>query len=253
MDIDFAGKTVLVTGSTSGIGTAIAYNFARAGANLVLSGRSEQRGAHLVKDLGHQTAIMVAGDVSDSAFCNRLVDKALERFSRLDVLVNNAGVIHIADLVETSDDDWRHTMAVNLDAVFFLSRAAIPVMRTQGGGAIVNIASNWAVVAAKRAAAYCASKAAVLHLTRALALDHAEDNIRVNAVCPGDTDTPMFDAGLEAGDDPAESRRLAGLTFPLGRIAMPSEVAKAVLFLASDASSFTTGTSLLVDGGYTAA
>jgi meso-butanediol dehydrogenase/(S,S)-butanediol dehydrogenase/diacetyl reductase len=180
------------------------------------------------------------------------VEAADRAFGGLDVLVNNAGIIHMADVVETTDGVWRDTMAVNLDAVFYLCRAAIPVMRAQGGGAIVNVASNWAVVAAKRAAAYCASKAAVVQLTKALAIDHAGDHIRVNAVCPGDTDTPMFDVGLEPGEDPLESRRLAAETIPLGRIAQPGEIARAVLFLASDASSFTTGTSLLVDGGYTA-
>lgn len=254
MGCRFTGKTVLITGATSGIGSAIARDFADSGANLVVNGRDGRRGSELVGDLEARgaAALLVTGDVSDAAFCARLVDRAVERFGKLDVLVNNAGVIHMADIVETSDDIWRETMAVNVDAVFHLCRAAIPVMRTNGSGAIVNISSNWAVVAATRAVAYCASKAAVLQLTKALAVDHAADNIRVNAVCPGDTDTPMFDAGLEPGDDPAESRRIAAEAFPMGRIAQPGEIAKAVLFLASDDSSFTTGTSLVVDGGYTA-
>lgn len=255
VELSLRDKTAVVTGATSGIGSAIARCFAEAGARLVLSGRNRERGDAFAEELSRRgaEAVFVSGDLTDPAACARLVDATMDRLGRLDVLVNNAGVIHMADVVETTDAQWRETMAVNLDAVFFLCRAAVPAMRRGGGGAIVNISSDWAVVAARQAVAYCASKAAVLHLTRALALDHAQDNIRVNAVCPGDTDTPMFDAGLDSEADAAEARRLAGLAHPLGRIATPEEVARAVLFLASDAASFTTGTSLLVDGGFTAA
>jgi meso-butanediol dehydrogenase/(S,S)-butanediol dehydrogenase/diacetyl reductase len=159
----------------------------------------------------------------------------LAMFDGLNVLVNGAGILYRATAEETTDAQWRETMAVNLDAVFHLSRAALPALRARSGGSIVNIASDWGLYGGRRALAYCASKGAVVQLTRAMALDHAPENIRVNAVCPGDTDTPMLDAeALQQGRDPAETRREMAAAAPLGRIATPEEVAKLVAFLASD-------------------
>ncbi len=248
-------RAMLVTGATSGIGAAIAEIAAAAGARLMLSGRSAARGQAIRDRLagGGGQAEFVAGDVADPAFADRLVAATVERFGRLDVLVNNAGVIGRGAVDETSDEVWRSVMAVNAGGVFYMSRAAVRAMKRQGSGVIVNVASDWGLVGGRNAFAYCASKGAVVQMTRAMALDHGADNIRVNAVCPGDTATPMLDSrsevvalGREAGYEKM------GAYVPLNRIARPEEIAKAVLFLASDASSYMTGAMLAVDGGNTA-
>jgi NAD(P)-dependent dehydrogenase (short-subunit alcohol dehydrogenase family) len=250
------GKVALITGATSGIGAATARRFAAAGARLMLSGRDQARGQSVLDSLGggDEVATFLPGDVTDSAFCNRLVEATVKRFGRLDIVVNSAGVYRGGTAAETSDSLWREILAVNVDGVFFMSRAAVPVMKGQGGGAIVNIASDWGLVGGRQAVAYCASKGAVVQITRAMALDHARDKIRINAVCPGDTDTPMLRAGFERRglDVEAGLRKSAGQT-PLGRVASPEEVAQTVLFLASDAASYITGAALPVDGGNTAA
>jgi NAD(P)-dependent dehydrogenase (short-subunit alcohol dehydrogenase family) len=169
----------------------------------------------------------------------------------LDVLFNNAGVIRRGSILETSEEDFDRTLAVNVKGVFLLSRCAIPVM-TRPGGVIVNTASNWGLVGGAKAAAYCASKGAVVLLTKAMALDHGPDGIRVNCVCPGDIDTPMLRGeAAQLGEDVDE--HLAELAkVPIGRVGRPEDVAEAVLYLASDASAFMTGTPLLIDGGFTA-
>jgi NAD(P)-dependent dehydrogenase (short-subunit alcohol dehydrogenase family) len=248
--MDFDDKIVLVTGATSGIGDAVARRFAEAGATLVLSGRNAERGEALARDIG---AHFMAGDLTDPAFADRLVAETVDRHGRIDVLVNNAGIVYRRTVADMSDEEWRETMAVNVHAVFFLCRAAIPIMRNQGGGAIVNMSSDAAFIGASAMPAYCASKAAVLQMTRAMALDHARENIRINAVCPDMVRTPML-AGeaRQMGSDP-ESYFAAGAEgIPMGRIGEPEEVADAVLYLASERSSFVTGAGLLVDGGVTA-
>ncbi len=249
----FDGKGVLVTGASSGIGAATARAFGEAGARLVLTGLDAEAGesvAHEIARAGGEAAF-VHGDLSEKAFCARLVEDAAARLGgRLDVLVNNAGLSRRGNAEETSDDDWRLTMAVNLDAVFYLSRAAIALMRRGGGGVIVNTASELAATATRRAVAYCASKGGVLQLTRAMALDHAREGIRVNAICPGPIDTALLTGGRD--DAEAELAAIAEET-PMGRVGRPEEIAAAILFLASDEASFMTGAALLVDGGITAA
>jgi len=250
---DFTGKSVIVTGATSGIGAAIAAAFAGLGASLLLTGRDTERGQKVMAALPECPNAFVAGDVTDPAFCEALVAAAEERFGGLDVLVNNAGIIHRATAAETTDEQWRQTMAVNIDAVFFLSRAAVPALKRRGGGCIVNIASDWGLVGARRAAAYGASKGAVVQLTRSMALDHASQGIRVNAVCPGDTDTPMMDREYaELGLNREQGLAASAADIPLGRIAAPAEIASAVLYLASDSAGFVTGTAFPVDGGNSA-
>ncbi len=250
-----AAPIVLVTGATSGIGTAIAREFAALGYGVMLAGRDEVRGAALRGELENGGARVSAwyGDLGAPAAARALMAATAAALGGLDVLVNNAGIIHRATAEETSERQWRETMAVNLDAVFFLSRAAVPLLRERGGGAILNIASDWGLVGGARAVAYCASKGAVVQLTRAMALDHAGENIRVNAVCPGDTDTPMLDAeALQRGHDPAAARRAAAAEAPTGRLTTPEEVAKLVAYLASEAARQITGAAIPIDAGNTA-
>jgi meso-butanediol dehydrogenase / (S,S)-butanediol dehydrogenase / diacetyl reductase len=248
--MDFTDKIVLVTGATSGIGNAVARRFSDAGATLVLSGRNEERGEALAGDI---RANFIAGDLSDPDFANRLVADTVERHGRLDVLVNNAGIVYRRTVADMTDEEWHDTMAVNVHAVFFLCRAAIPVMRKQGGGVIVNMSSDAAFIGATAMPAYCASKAAVMQMTRAMALDHARENIRINAVCPDMIRTPMLASeARQMGSTPDDYFAAGAEGIPMGRIGEPEEVADAVLYLASERASFVTGAGLLVDGGVTA-
>ncbi|MEM7120203.1 MAG: SDR family NAD(P)-dependent oxidoreductase [Pseudomonadota bacterium] len=249
----FHGKTALVTGATSGIGRATARAFAKSGAKVMLTGRNESRGQDVLAECGEDAGFL-AGNVTDSSFASQLVSQTVERFGSLDILVNNAGIDVGLDAPQTTDEQWLDVMATNLDAVFYFCRAGVRQMRRQGtGGAIVNIGSDWSLVAGKQAVAYCASKGGVLMLSKSMALDHARENIRVNVVCPAEIDTPMIDETAKAhGKDVAEARAAFAEAIPMGRIGEPEDVAAAVLFLASDAARFITGTALSVDGGTTA-
>jgi NAD(P)-dependent dehydrogenase (short-subunit alcohol dehydrogenase family) len=246
-------KVMIITGATSGIGAATARAAAEAGARLMLTGRSDDRGEQLRAACG-AAAQFLSGDVSQSGFAERLVEDTVRRHGRLDVLVNNAGVIHRHTAETATDEEWDHVMAVNVTAVFRLSRAGITAMKRNGGGVIINIGSDWALVGGRNAFAYCASKGAVAQMTRAMALDHARDNIRVNCLCPGEVDTPMLASGIaHRGLTQAQGLKQFAAEIPLGRIARPEEIAKAILFLASDDSSYMTGAMITVDGGSTAA
>ena len=250
------GRVALVTGAPSGIGSATARAFADAGAQVVLSGRSSigaEATASAIAAVGGDSRIML-GDVTDSVFCDELVRFAVDEFGRLDVVANVAGTITRGDATSTSDEEWRRNMSVNVDSVFFMSRAAVRVMRTQGdGGTIVNLASNVGLVGSAGLPAYCASKGAVVLLTKSMALDHAAEGIRINALCPGAVDTPMLVSGHEKTGRTADevvASNIAGI--PEGRIPSPDEIAQSMLYLASDASSHVTGVALPIDGGYVA-
>jgi NAD(P)-dependent dehydrogenase (short-subunit alcohol dehydrogenase family) len=231
------------------MGAASAREFAALGAQVVIVDRNEALAQQVAAEIGVDPPLV--GDVSDSTFCNQAVALTLERYGRLDGLVNAAGIIVRADAEHTTDEQWQRLLGVNVNGLFFMSRAAITPMKKQKKGVIVNFGSIWGGVGATGAVAYCASKGAVHQITRAMALDHVKDGIRINAVCPGEVDTPMLRSEREQPPTPADMQRLAE-TVPLGRLAQPTEIAKVVVFLASEAASYMTGALVPVDAGYTA-
>jgi NAD(P)-dependent dehydrogenase (short-subunit alcohol dehydrogenase family) len=253
-----AGKTAIITGATSGIGRATALVFAEEGASLVLTGRRAELGRALEQELvGKGTrCIYIEADHTRFADCQRVVESTLKEFGRIDILFNNAGIVTSGTAETTTDEVWDQTMAVNVTAVWHMSKLVIPQMKKQGGGVIVNNGSDWSVVAGQDAFPYITSKGAVGLMTKAMAMDHARENIRVNAVCPGDTIVERWlEEGYFEGSGPvtmAEALKESAEHIPLGRYGRPEEIARAVLFLASDESSFITGHLLLVDGGSTA-
>lgn len=243
--------TALVTGAAKGIGLAVARRMAAAGTAVALF---DQDGAALSTAAGtlpQESALAIQGDCSSEPDVRRAIEMTLSWSGRLDVLVNNAGVDLYGKAPEFSSSDWDIQLNVNLKGAFLFAKYAIPAMRP-AGGAIVNVSSIHALVSYPGCAAYDAAKAGLLALTRALALDHGPDNIRVNAVCPGWVDTPMTRKWLDSEPDPDAALRQACALSPLNRIGTPEEIAEAVFFLASEAASFITGTFLVVDGGLTA-
>ena len=244
--MEFSDRVVLVTGSAAGIGRGIAERFAEAGARLALfdiDGEGAQAVAESLPD-----AIAISGDIALEADSLAAVQQTLEKFGRLDVLVNNAGIERNGVITEMPPDVWDRQIAVNLRGAYLFSRAAIPHMRERGGS-IIQISSVHAFLSWPECSAYDATKAGLLGLTRAMALDHGRHGIRVNAICPGYIDTPMMDQWLDGLPDPATSLSAVLAAHPMGRIGRPRDIAEAALFLASDAASFITGISLVVDGG----
>jgi NAD(P)-dependent dehydrogenase (short-subunit alcohol dehydrogenase family) len=249
--MQLAGKIAVITGAASGIGRASALLFAREGAVVALADINASAGQHVADEIIQSggRAFFEPADVTRAADCKRLVERAIREFGRIDTLFNNAGIIRRATVLDLAEVDWDRMMAVNVKSIYLLSREAIPHMQRAGGGAIINMASGWGLAGGAKAAVYCASKGAVVLLTKAMALDHGPQNIRVNCICPGDTDTAMLrEEARQLGED--DSRFLAeSAKRPLGRVGTPEEIAQAALYLASDASSFVTGTALVVDGG----
>jgi NAD(P)-dependent dehydrogenase (short-subunit alcohol dehydrogenase family) len=225
--------------------------FAQQGATVSVVDLDEAKGqtvAQAILDEGGQ-AISVRCDVSQAEDCQRAVKRTLNEFGGLDILLNNAGIIRRTNVLDTPEEEWDRVMAVNVKSIFLMSKYAIPIIEEAGGGVIINIASGWGMVGGANAVSYCASKGAVVNLTRAMAIDHGDQNIRVNCVCPGDTETGMLrNEALQLGV-PDDVFLKEAADRPLGRVGSPEDIAQAVLYLASDAASFITGTTLVVDGG----
>lgn len=247
-----AERVAVVTGANQGIGRAIAGRLVAEGHRVVLVARDQARNAAVAAELGASAAVTVAGDVSDPATAEAAVAAALEHWGRIDVLVNNAAVDLAAPLLETTPAQARHATEVNLLGSLFCLQACGRAMRDGGGGAIVNLSSRLAVVGVPKMAVYGAAKGGIEALTRGAAIELAPASIRVNAVAPGFTETPLFTAWLADQDDPEQARAEVAAQIPQGQLATPDDVAEAVCFLAGDGAAHITGVVLRVDGGYTA-
>jgi NAD(P)-dependent dehydrogenase (short-subunit alcohol dehydrogenase family) len=247
-------KVAMITGGASGIGQATARLFAEHGATVAIVDVNQASGNAVVQDIIRQggKALLICADVTQAADCQRAVQTTVQQFGGLDILFNNAGIIRRANVVDTTEAEWDRVMAVNLKSIFLMCKYAVPVMAEAGGGAIINTSSGWGLKGGPEAVSYCASKGGVVNLTRALAIDHGQQNIRVNCVCPGDTDTPMLRVEASQLGQPEIDFLAEAAIRPLGRFAQPVEIAQAVLFLASQAASYVTGAALVVDGGGTA-
>ncbi|HJO37734.1 MAG TPA: SDR family NAD(P)-dependent oxidoreductase [Vicinamibacterales bacterium] len=248
---DLTGKTALITGGSAGIGRASAILLARHGAQVAITGRNEERGrkvAREIEEAGGEAHFMVS-DVRFADQCQRAVGETLERYGRIDILFNNAGVYYPNTVPDCSESEWDLTIDTSLKGAFLMSKYSLPSMIERGSGVIIHCSSGWGIQGGERAAAYCAAKGGLVVMTKAMAIDHGPRGIRVNCICPGDTDTPML-------PDDAKQRGLSWESYlegasdrPMGRIGSAEEIARAVLFLSTDASSFVTGTALVVDGG----
>jgi NAD(P)-dependent dehydrogenase (short-subunit alcohol dehydrogenase family) len=247
-------RVALITGGTSGIGEATALLFAREGARVAITGRNSTRGVQVVeriKGAGGE-GIFIRADVSQASECQRAVDETDHGLGAIDILFNNAGVFYPQTATECSEREWDEQIDVNLKGTFLMSKFVLPGMIARRRGVIVNNASGWGIVGGDHAVAYCASKGGVVLMTKAMAIDHGAQGIRVNCVCPGDVETPMLPADAKMRGLKWENYIAGCAQRPLGRVGTVEEIAKAVLFLASDDSSFMTGAALVVDGGGTA-
>ena len=245
------GKIGIITGAGSGIGRACAIALAREGARVALVGRRKDRIEEVAHEIG-EPAFAIAADISKTSEITSLIDGTLKQFSGLNFLLNNAGALHVGTAEQITEEQWDQTFNVNVRSVWLLSRGALPHMRKAGGGSIINVASILGLVAARNRAAYASSKGAVVQLTKAMALDHGHDNIRVNAICPSFVETELTERLLSQVADAAAFRRERIAAHPIGRLGRPDDIAGLAVYLASDESSWMTGTALPVDGGYAA-
>ena len=248
------GKVALVTGAASGIGLGIATRLAEMGAAVVLLDIDEKKGAEAAAEMAGRglTAEFMKCDVRLDEDCRRAASESVGKFGRIDILCNNAGIAIRKDCVELKEDEWDNALAVTLKGAYLLSHHVIPHMIRNGGGSIINIGSGWSLKGGPKAVSYCAAKAGLLNLTRAMAIDHGRHAIRVNCVCPGDVDTPLLRSECaQLGEDLEQFMKDAAAR-PIARLGTPEDVANAVLFFASDMSKWVTGAHLVVDGGGTA-
>ena len=246
-----ANKVAIVTGAGSGIGRACALALAREGASVTLVGRRKDRLERAAQQIG-DSALVVSADVGKKSDIDRMVAQTVSRFGGIHVLVNNAGILHIGNCEQISEQQWDETFRVNVRAVWLLSSAVLPPMREAGGGSIINLASVLGINGARNRAAYASSKGAVVLLTKCMAIDHALDKIRVNAICPGFVETELTDAVLSKAPDREAARRERAAVHPIGRLGRPEDIAGMAVYLASDESAWVTGAVLPVDGGYLA-
>ncbi len=249
-----SGKVALITGGGTGIGRAIAVAFAREGANVALAGRRLEKLKEVAGEIKKQRgeAKAIECDVTRARDAQRAVQETAKQFGKLDVLVNNAGILSVATVDGISETEWDRVMKVNVKGPFLLSRAALKEFRKAGGGAIVNIGSVLGLVAMKDRAAYCASKGGVTLLTKAMALDHAHENVRVNCICPAIVETELVRGLFDSNEQGRALRKARLTTIPLGRFGKPVDVAELAVFLASEESSWLTGAAIPLDGGLTA-
>ena len=250
----FENKVAIVTGASLGIGRATALQLAREGAHVVGCSRRKPKLDELEQRIKDEGGAFTgyAVDVNDPDAVQQFVRNVIDEHGRLDVLVNAAGTIHRADALGTTDEDWRRVLGVNIDGMFYLSRAAVDYMAKRGRGTIINFGSIWGGVASAGSTAYCVSKGAVHQLTRAMALDHVHQGIRINAVAPGEVRTPMLSSQRATPPTEQDLQALADAHIPMKRLAEPSEIANVVVFLASNDASYMTGEIVHVDAGYTA-
>ena len=249
-----ANKIALITGGTSGIGRATAVLFAKEGARVAITGRNEMRGLAVVEEIESASgaAIFIRSDVRSAAECRQAVEQTLQTFGRLDILFSNAGVFYPNTVPNSTEEEWNLTLDICLKGTYLMSKFALQAMLAQKSGVIINNSSGWGLVGGNAAAAYCAAKGGVVLLTKAMAIDHGPQGIRVNCVCPGDVDTPMLPEDARRRGMKWEDYLATASDRPMGRIGKPEEIAAAVLFLASDEAHFITGAVLAVDGGGTA-
>jgi NAD(P)-dependent dehydrogenase (short-subunit alcohol dehydrogenase family) len=257
--MDLEGKFAVITGGTSGIGAAIGRRFAAEGATVVLVGRNAERGAELVAEIEGNggSASFISGDVRDAASVEQMAAEVAGKTGHVDILVNNAGIIDFGNVIDMSIDAWDNLMNTNVRGVFLSSKFILPMMLDNGdgrGGSVINISSNLGSVGSAGVPAYCASKGAVSQLTRAMAVEHVHQGVRVNALCPGTTDTPLVRAQSveRTPEETAAASERFKMRYPVGRIAEAEEIADAAVYLASDRSAFVVGAELMIDGGYTA-
>jgi NAD(P)-dependent dehydrogenase (short-subunit alcohol dehydrogenase family) len=244
-------KIAIVTGAGSGIGRACALALAREGAKVALVGRRKTLLEEVAHQIGH-SAIVLAADVSKQGDIDRIVEQTVARFGGLNVLLNNAGVLHIGTAEQITEEQWDETFSVNVRGLWLLSRAALPPMRKAGGGAIINIASVLGINGARNRASYAPSKGAVVLLTKCMAIDHGHEHIRVNAICPSFVETDLTATVINQAPDPASVRAERIAVHPIGRLGQPEDIAGLAVYLASDESSWVTGSVFPVDGGYLA-
>jgi NAD(P)-dependent dehydrogenase (short-subunit alcohol dehydrogenase family) len=249
--LSLEGKIAMVTGAASGIGRGVSMRLAETGASVALLDIDDRKGCEAAAEIEAHAgeAVFLKGDVGSADECRRAVDTIIKRWGKIDILCNCAGIAIRKDIVELTEDEWDLALDVMLKGIYLLSREVVPHMVRNGGGSIVNIGSGWSLKGGPRAASYCAAKGGAVNLTRAMAIDHGRNNIRVNCVCPGDVDTPMLRSECaQLGDDVQAFMREAA-NRPLARIGTADDVANAVLFLVSPMSSWITGAALVVDGG----
>jgi NAD(P)-dependent dehydrogenase (short-subunit alcohol dehydrogenase family) len=249
--LSLEGKVAIVTGAASGIGRGISTRLAEMGAFVALLDIDDIKGRESAAEIeAHGGGVVFLNcDIRSAAECRRAVETIIQRSGKIDILCNCAGIAIRKDIVELTEDEWDRALDVTLKGIYVLSRDVVPHMMRNGGGSIVNIGSGWSLKGGPRAASYCAAKGGTVNLTRAMAIDHGKNNIRVNCVCPGDVDTPMLRSeSAQLGEDVQAFMREAA-NRPLGRVGTPDDVANAVLFLVSPMANWITGAALVVDGG----